>query len=101
MSGTDTIDLTGLSGSIFLVSTLPAVNSPIVFDGPTGATVTINGGDTFRIMVVKSGAAEIRNLTFAHGRALGGNGGSGVAAGGGGAAGMGGVYPDTWRHRHN
>ncbi|MCP4371336.1 MAG: CSLREA domain-containing protein, partial [Deltaproteobacteria bacterium] len=50
-AGTDTIDLTSVSGTIILVSNLTPITGTrehIVLNGPGAANLTIDGGGTFR-----------------------------------------------------
>ena len=46
-SGTDIIDMTGLSGTIILGSNLPIITGSLQLNGPTTATLTIDGGNTY------------------------------------------------------
>jgi len=98
-SGTHTIDLTGLSGTITLTSLLPPVNYPVTLNGPGSGILTISGNNLYRIFFIGGGTApftstapasptvSIKNLTLANGKGKGGS----STTGGGGAAGMGGA----------
>ncbi|MBN8706763.1 MAG: T9SS type A sorting domain-containing protein [Bacteroidetes bacterium] len=98
-SGSHTVDMTGLSGTLTLTSLLPAINYSTVINGPGSGSLTISGNNLYRIFFVGAGTSpftsvapasptvEIKNMTLANGKGKGGNG----AAGGGGAAGMGGA----------
>jgi hypothetical protein len=73
---TDTITF-GVSGTITLLSELPAISDPagLTIDG-AGQTVTVSGNNTVRVISVDSGAAlAIKNLTIAHGFGGGSDGG--------------------------
>lgn len=54
-TGTDTI-LFGLGGTITLNSKLPPIANDLIIDG-RGATVTIDGANSFQILVVSTGAS--------------------------------------------
>ena len=72
-TGTDTINFS-VSGTITLVQgTLPAIanTSPgsLTIDG-TGQTITVDGANSFGVLVVNSGATlTVNDLTIAHGNA--------------------------------
>ncbi|MGH2603226.1 MAG: CSLREA domain-containing protein, partial [Dehalococcoidia bacterium] len=56
-SGADTITFApGLTGTIALTATLPAITSAITIQGPGAGSLTISGGDAVRILQVQSGA---------------------------------------------
>ncbi|MFH1194240.1 MAG: T9SS type A sorting domain-containing protein [bacterium] len=93
------IDLTSVSGTITLTSSLPPINYSTIITGPGENSLAISGNDLYRPFFIGSGTAPfsasfpatpevlISYLTISHGKAKGGNGGSD----GGGAAGMGGA----------
>src|SRR5215468_8097091 len=97
----DTIDATGVSGTIILTNGQLLVSNSVTIAGPGANQLTISGNDAQRILFINPGApgatsppsgpfptVSISGVTLAHGNALGGAGGPG---GGGGAAGMGGA----------
>ena len=53
--GTNTVDLTGVSGTIALASVLPALASNITIDGPGASTLTVNGESHGTVFTVDSG----------------------------------------------
>ena len=94
-TGSDTLDLTGLSGTIALNAVLPNIASQITIAGPGEALLTIqgssgNGGGDDGIFFV-SDVLVASKVTLAGGTSQGGAGTSVQRDGaGGGAAGMGG-----------
>jgi hypothetical protein len=97
----DTVDATGVSGTITLTNGQLLVSNSVTIAGPGASLLTISGNDTDRILFINPGApgatsppsgpfptVNISGVTLAHGNAQGGAGGPG---GGGGAAGMGGA----------
>jgi hypothetical protein len=64
-TGNDTI-VFSLSGTIPLLSGLPAVEHTLEIDG-TGQTITIDGGGANRVFLNFSGALTLNNLTIANG----------------------------------
>jgi hypothetical protein len=95
-TGSDTLDLTGLSGTIALNAVLPNIASQIAIAGPGEALLTIqgssgNGGGNDGIFFV-SDVLIASKVTLADGTSQGGAGTSVQRDGaGGGAAGMGGA----------
>jgi hypothetical protein len=88
-SGTDTIDLTGLTGTINLTMTLPSLNTTsqsIAINGPGASQLDLHrqsGGD-FRILFVSAGTgggtASISGLTISNGNlTVVGLGGAGIS----------------------
>ena len=77
--------------TITLGSSLPSLTQSIAIDGPgAAADVTISGNDLYRVFfVTNSATVSISNLTIAHGKSVGGTGGTGVSGSGGGGAGLG------------
>ena len=75
-SGADTIKFSsGLASPILINSSLPTLidGSGVAIDG-SGAKITINGNDTFRIFTIASGVpVTIKNLTLTSGYGMGGN----------------------------
>ena len=89
-AGADTLDLTGVSGTITLTSALPSLTTDMAIAGPGAANLTISGNDLYRVFFVTNGATvSISDLTIAHGKSVGGAGGAGLTRAGGGAAGVG------------
>lgn len=98
-SGSHTVDMTGVSGTLTLTSLLPPINYSMVINGSGTENLTISGNNLYRIFFVGAGTSpftsaapasptvQIKNMTLANGKGKGGNG----ASGGGGAAGMGGA----------
>ena len=74
-TGTDTINF-GVNGTISLGSTLPTItDANLTITGPTASPgITIDGGSTYEVMDVLSGATHIANLTIANGSAGSGGG---------------------------
>lgn len=95
-AGDDTLDLTGVSGTIALNSALPNIASRIAIVGPGEALMTIqgssgNGGADDGIFFV-SATLVLSKVTLANGTSQGGAGTTVPRDGaGGGAAGMGGA----------
>ncbi len=86
-----------VNGTIELNSPL-IVTQPIFIIGPGQDNLTISGGENHRIMVVLGNTAvDIRALTIADGRAIGGDGeGSEAGGGGGGGSAQGGaIYSEN------
>jgi CSLREA domain-containing protein len=100
----DTAGVFMIQQTITLTSGELVINKDLTITGPGASLLTISGGNTTRVFFINPGlpgattgppvtnpVVNISNLTIAHGRAKGGNGGSAVCLGaGGGAAGMGG-----------
>lgn len=95
-NGDDSISLAGLSGTLALQSTLPAITSGIEMRGDGASVLTLSGDDgqgaLKRILFVDGGALTVRGMTLADGLAVGGRGGnnnqrSGAGGGGGGFGG--------------
>jgi hypothetical protein len=99
----DTIDATGISGTIILTNGQLLVSNSVTIAGPGANQLTISGNDAQRVLFINPGApgaasppsepfpiVSISGVTLAHGNAQGGAGGTG-GGGGGGAAGMGGA----------
>jgi CSLREA domain-containing protein len=78
-SGSDTIDLTGVSGTISLTSALPDITSDMSLNGPGASSLTIQrstagGTANFRIFTINSGTIiAISSLTIGNGNAGGGS----------------------------
>ncbi|MBI3395272.1 MAG: hypothetical protein HY042_05515 [Spirochaetia bacterium] len=96
-TGTETIDLRNLSGTISLTSSLAITSSPSII-GPCPLSLTISGGNTTQnFNLTGAGSVFLANLNITDGKVTGQQGGDGIVAppngrsGGGGAAGMGGA----------
>jgi hypothetical protein len=90
---TTTINISA-TGTITLASPLPIISSSMTINGPGTANLTVDGANLYRVFFVDAsgGLIAINNLTVAHGRAKGGNGGSGDLGGGGGMGAGGGLF---------
>jgi hypothetical protein len=66
----DTIDLSDVSGTIQLASTL-TVSTDVTITGPTSATLTLDGGNSVGLMSISS-VVSISDLTFSNGSATNG-----------------------------
>ena len=80
----DLIDLSAVSGTITLTSSLPTITSNLYILGD--GNDTISGEDAYRVFQIRGGEVTIAHLTISNGLAQGDNG----QDGGGGSAGMGG-----------
>lgn len=69
-SAGNTIDLTGLSGTITLTSALPTITQSMVFLGPGASTLTISGNNAYQIFNISSGMATVSGLTLANGNTV-------------------------------
>jgi hypothetical protein len=86
--------LTGIH--ITLASPLPKLDRIIGIDGGAAPGLEISGADKYRIFFADANTIDIRNLTLAHGSAVGGKGGDGgtgfnEGGPGGGGGGFGGA----------
>ncbi|MDP4092400.1 MAG: Ig-like domain-containing protein [Bacillota bacterium] len=95
-TGTEITFKADLKGTITLESPLPVINKDLTIDA-SGASVTINGDNKYRVFEVDSGTVCIKGITVANGKAVGSdgskgldstsyayNGDNGIACGGGG-----------------
>ncbi|WP_445245971.1 DUF4347 domain-containing protein [Microcoleus sp. OTE_8_concoct_300] len=73
--GADIIDLTGITGTITLATTLPTINDSLSLNGPGVANLTVSGNDAVQILNTNNGPVSISNLSFAKGNTVGGGGG--------------------------
>jgi CSLREA domain-containing protein len=76
--GDDMIDMVGISVTIQLASSLPAITSNVVFEGPGATNLTIrrNSGGDYRIFAVDTGATvRISGLAIGNGLAIVAGGG--------------------------
>jgi CSLREA domain-containing protein len=94
-SGSDTINLAGVSGIINLVGALPDIVSDMTINGPGSALLTIrrNTGGDYRIFFLNNRNVSISGLTVTNGKTPDGASGSpgGSATSGGGILAAGGV----------
>ena len=60
----DTIDLTGISGTITLASQL-AISKNLTINGPGAATLVISGNNATRVFIITAGTVNISDLTVA------------------------------------
>lgn len=67
-SGGDTINFSGVSGTITLSSTL-AITQSVTINGPGANVLAISGGDAVRIFNLGGGTTNISGLTITHGNA--------------------------------
>jgi len=81
------------SGVIMLTNPLPVIFKSLNINGPGAGNLTIDGNNLYRLFFVDAaaGSVNINNLTLAHGRAKGGDGGFGASGAGGGGLGAGGA----------
>ena len=85
------------TGTITLLSPLPAINGNLSIDGPGAGSLTVSGDNQYRVFEVDDGTVTIKNLTVANGKAAGNNGSNGsentstlrFTSGGGGGGGCG------------
>ncbi len=98
-TGNNTINMTGITGTITLTSALPPINYGLTINGPGAANLTISGNNLYRILFVGAGTSPftaaipaaptvvINDITLANGSGKGFNGlqGSGASPGMGGA----------------
>src|SRR6185369_6317092 len=70
-SDSDTISLTGLTGTITLGSALPNITSEMLIDGPGASQLTVSGNNSVRVfnLTLSSGLVSFSGLTIANGRA--------------------------------
>jgi CSLREA domain-containing protein len=73
-SGTDTIDLSGQTGTINLTGALPDIISSLNITGPGSAQLTVrrNTGGDYRIFTILAGTVGISGVTITNGKALDG-----------------------------
>jgi hypothetical protein len=71
-TGSDTIDATGIAGTITLTTALPPISSDLKINGPGANALTVQrstdfGTPTFRIFTVSSGTVAINNIAITQG----------------------------------
>lgn len=78
LSGTDTIDATGINGTIALLSALPTITESVIINGPTVGNLTLDAGGSFRVLQLSSGNNVINYLTITNGATSTMYGGAGI-----------------------
>src|SRR5262245_48068173 len=79
----DTIDATGVSGTILLTSGELQITHNVIINGPAAEDLAVNGNDAFRVFENFGSNATISGLTITNGLAVDGNGGGGILNHGG------------------
>ena len=74
----DTIDATGVSGTILLTSDELQISHSVTINGPGAGTLAINGNGTFRVFVIFASDVTISGFTITNGFVNDGNGGGGI-----------------------
>ncbi|HYV14123.1 MAG TPA: choice-of-anchor Q domain-containing protein [Pyrinomonadaceae bacterium] len=69
-SDSDTITLTGVAGTITLLSALPNITADVSINGPGASQLTISGNNNFRVfsLTLSSGLVSFSGLTITNGR---------------------------------
>jgi Putative Ig domain len=70
----DTLDLTGLNGTITLGGTELSIDKNLSLVGPATGGLTISGDNSSRVINIHSGTVYLKNLTIENGAATTGNG---------------------------
>ena len=76
-SAADTIDATGVSGTILLTSGELQITHDVTINGPGAANLAVNGNATFRVFENFASSVTLSGLTITNGLADG-NGGGGI-----------------------
>ncbi len=79
----DTIDATGVSGTILLISGELQIIHNVTINGPGAASLVVNGNATFRVFENFGSTVTISGLTVTNGFDATGNGGGGILNEGG------------------
>src|SRR5262245_29225008 len=79
----DTIDATGVTGTILLTSAELQVTHNVAINGPGTGSLAVNGNQTFRVFENFASDVTISRLTITNGFAADNNGGGGVLNHGG------------------
>src|SRR5262249_23592177 len=82
-SAADTIDATGVSGTIMLTSGELQITHDVPITGPGAANLAVNGNATFRAFENFASNVTISGLTVTNGLVSGGTGGAGILNHGG------------------
>ena len=74
------LDATAISGTITLQSPLPILTNSMVLNGPGATSLTIDGGNSFRLFFIDAPGQSVsfNGVTLAKGMARGGNGAAGT-----------------------
>jgi predicted outer membrane repeat protein len=75
-SAGNSINFSGVSGTITLASTLPQITQSMTITGPGASTLAISGNNAYQILNISSATVTISGLTFANGNAHGGDAGA-------------------------
>jgi len=71
-SGSDAIDITGVTGTITLTSALPAIATDMTLTGPGASQLTVSGNNSFRVFYITlsgPGIVNFSGLTISNGLA--------------------------------
>src|ERR1700751_3189215 len=79
----DTIDATGVSGTILLTSGELQINHNVTINGPSAGNLAVNGNATFRGFENFASNVTISGFTVTNGRPADNNGGGGILNHGG------------------
>ncbi len=79
----DTIDATGVSGTILLTSGELQITHNVTINGPGAGSLAVNGNRTFRVFENFASNVTISGFTITNGRDADGNGGGGILNHGG------------------
>jgi hypothetical protein len=74
----DTIDATGVSGTVLLTSGELQITRNVTINGPGAGSLAVNGNGTFRAFKIETSEAIISGFTITNGLAADGNGGGGI-----------------------
>jgi hypothetical protein len=79
----DTIDATGVSGTILLTSSELQITQNVIINGPGAGNLAVNGNATFRVFENFTSDVTISGLTITNGFTADANGGGGILNHGG------------------
>lgn len=88
-AGSDVVDMSSISGTINLTSSL-SITESLIINGSGEDALSVSGQNLHRPFVISSGTITFQNFSIIDGYAKGGDG-TGTRYGGGGGAGMGGA----------
>src|SRR5262249_44503567 len=77
-SDADTIDATGVSGTILLTSGELQINHKVTINGPGAGNLAVNGNGTFRVFENFAKGATIAGFTITNGFTTDADGGGGI-----------------------
>lgn len=63
-----------LTGTINLLSALPTITTALTIDGPGAASLTVNGGGSYRVLDINASTVTVQDVTIANGNAVEGGG---------------------------